>query len=266
MRRPHRKRSGPSQTRRGKPAAAERRRERKTLQRAHEEEAEIAGNLQTAGRGQGIGTFNVPKHERIPEPTEAAEPQDLEPLDPESQDQRDPQEQRQMQTVEEPKHPEEQQTAEEPQTKGQKRRQSKAEPSGVEETTGADAEARDMEAGSDTAKGQNRGEGGFRPAGAATGTAGAVKATGEGARKPKGTSLSESIVNQIQENPSENSRRVGAGDHETTVCVNGRTRVWKQVTVQGADNLRIEVQVCVGLELPGSCCQMYVTGSRGISH
>ena len=30
-----------------------------------------------------------------------------------------------------------------------------------------------------------------------------------------------------------------------------------------AVDLRIEVQVCVGPELPGSCCQTYVTGSRG---
>ena len=67
---------------------------------------------------------------------------------------------------------------------------------------------------------------------------------------------------QIRENP----RREGACEHKITVCVNGRTRVWKQATIQGVDNLRIEVQVCVGPELPGSYCQTYVTGSRGISH
>ena len=33
-----------------------------------------------------------------------------------------------------------------------------------------------------------------------------------------------------------------------------------------AVDLRIEEQVCVGPELPGGCCQMYVTGSRSISH
>ena len=33
-----------------------------------------------------------------------------------------------------------------------------------------------------------------------------------------------------------------------------------------AVNLRIEEQVWVGPELPGSSCQTYVTGSRVISH
>ena len=48
----------------------------------------------------------------------------------------------------------------------------------VEDTIGADAEARDTEAGSDTAKGRNRGDRGSRTTGAATGT-------GAGARIPK---------------------------------------------------------------------------------
>ena len=33
-----------------------------------------------------------------------------------------------------------------------------------------------------------------------------------------------------------------------------------------AVDLRIEEQVWAGPELPGSCCQMYMTGSRGICH
>ena len=33
-----------------------------------------------------------------------------------------------------------------------------------------------------------------------------------------------------------------------------------------AVDLRIDEQVCVGPELPGDCCQTYVTGSKGISH
>ena len=33
-----------------------------------------------------------------------------------------------------------------------------------------------------------------------------------------------------------------------------------------AVDLRIEEQVWVGPELPGSCCQTYVTGSKGIFH
>ena len=62
---------------------------------------------------------------------------------------------------------------------------------------GAEVEARDTEAGteeskphpqgSDTAKGRKRGGGGSGTYGAATGTAGSVKATGAGARKPKVT-------------------------------------------------------------------------------
>ena len=51
-----------------------------------------------------------------------------------------------------------------------------------------------------------------------------------------------------------------------STCTSDISRLSSPHSPALAVDLRIEVQVCVGPELPGSCCQTYVTDSRGISH
>ena len=103
---PLRELCGPSQITRGKPAAAEQRQKRKTLQIAHAEEELLSENPPLAERGRpGIDTFYGSPHELNPEQIEVMEPRDPELQDPETQDQKDCQAHRRMRTAEEQKHP-----------------------------------------------------------------------------------------------------------------------------------------------------------------
>ena len=75
---PLRELCGPSQITRGKPAAADQRQKRKTLQIAHAEKELLSENPPLAERGRpGIDTFYGSPHELNPEQTEVVEPRCL---------------------------------------------------------------------------------------------------------------------------------------------------------------------------------------------